>query len=259
MPFPRLMFPRVPWPAFARAFPLGRGKAAGRDRASRPAPRVLDAIAVLLTFGSGASDVASFTRLGSVFTSVMTGNIAVFGLSLAQGSLSLALHTLLAVCGYVLGVAAGARFGWLRTKSGTEDGWPRHIRVTLLAEFALYAGVVAGWEITGSRPSGVAQYVLLILAACAMGIQSAAVNQMGLRDVSTTYLTGTLTGLVSAIARRDGKPVGWRRQFVLLSLLAGATASGLCVANAPAVVPFLPLLAIGTTTALLTLSGARNE
>jgi uncharacterized membrane protein YoaK (UPF0700 family) len=92
-----------------------------------------------------------------------------------------------------------------------------------------------------------------------MGIQSAAVNQMGLRDVSTTYLTGTLTGLVSAIARRDGKPVGWRRQFVLLSLLAGATASGLCVANAPAVVPFLPLLAIGTTTALLTLSGARNE
>jgi uncharacterized membrane protein YoaK (UPF0700 family) len=216
-------------------------------------------IAVLLTFASGASDVASFTRLGNVFTSVMTGNIAVFGLSLARGSVSLALHTLLAVCGYVLGVAVGTRLMWLRSRirsgadgDGDGDGdWPPHLRLSLLVEFALYAGVVAGWEATGSRPSGVAQYALLIIAACAMGTQSATVSQMGLGNVSTTYLTGTLSGLVSAIARRDGKPVGWRSQSVLLGLLAGATASGLCVANVAALAPVLPLLAIGTAITIL--------
>ena len=44
--------------------------------------RTMTVIAVLLTFASGASDVTSFTRLGNVFTSVMTGNITVFGLPL---------------------------------------------------------------------------------------------------------------------------------------------------------------------------------
>lgn len=220
-------------------------------RAARPAPRALGVIAVLLTFASGASDVMSFTRLGSVFTSVMTGNMVVFGLSLARGSLSLALHTLLAVCGYVAGVAAATRLIWFRAGPAAEDGWPPHLWLTLLAEFVLYAGVVTGWEVTGPRPSGVAQYALLIIAACAMGSQSAAVNQMGLSNLSTTYLTGTLTGLVSHITRRDGRPVGWRRQSVLLGLLAGATVSGLCVAYAAAVVPLLPLLAVGAATALL--------
>ena len=43
----------------------------GRD----PVPRALTAVAVLLTIGSAAMDVACFTRLGSVFASVMTSNI----------------------------------------------------------------------------------------------------------------------------------------------------------------------------------------
>lgn len=228
---------------------------------------MLGVIAVLLTFASGASDVASFTRLGNVFTSVMTGNLAVFGLSLARGSMSLALHTLLAVCGYVVGVTVGTRIAWLRAgraeagprrdaEPGAGAEWdagkqaPPHLTVEFVVELLLYAGVVIGWEAAGSRPSGAAQYALLAMAACAMGIQSAAVNQMGLGNLSTTYMTGTLTGLVSDLVRRDGKPVGWRRQAALLGLLGGASLAGVCVANAAAVTPLLPLLAAGAATAL---------
>ena len=227
--------------------------------ARRPPERVLTAIAILLTFASGASDVASFTRLGGVFTSVMTGNIVVFGLSLAHASALLAAHTVAAVAGYVLGVALGTQIAWhhaawrngalAREKSAGED-WPPHIPLTLLTEFVLFAGVVVGWEVTGTRPTGAAQFVILILAACAMGIQSAAVNQMGLGNVSTTYLTGTLTGLVTAVARPDGRRVGLQRPGVLLGLLIGAVLAGVFVADAAAVVPFLPLLAVGTAVAL---------
>ena len=32
-----------------------------------------------------------------------------------------------------------------------------------------------------------------------MGVQASAVNEMGLTNVSTTFLTGTLTGLVSSL------------------------------------------------------------
>ena len=223
--------------------------------ARRPPERVLTAIAILLTFASGASDVASFTRLGGVFTSVMTGNMVVFGLSLARASASLAAHTVAAVAGYVLGVALGTQIAWhhatwrkgslTKEKIAGED-WPPHIPLTLLTEFALFVGVVVGWEVAGTRPAGAAQFVILILAACAMGVQSAAVNQMGLGNVSTTYLTGTLT----AAARPDGRRAGLRRPGVLLGLLLGAVLAGVFVANAAAVVPFLPLLAIGTAAAL---------
>jgi uncharacterized membrane protein YoaK (UPF0700 family) len=218
-------------------------------------------IAVLLTFASGASDVTSFTRLGNVFTSVMTGNITVFGLSLARGSASLAMHTALAVAGYVTGVAAGTLIGRDRAARAPDkpsaepagENWPAHMTLTLAAELTLLAGVLAGWEATGSRPAGPAQYVILVIAACAMGIQSAAVVQLGLGNVSTTYLTGTLTGLVSEIFRPDTK-VGWRRPGVLAGLLAGASLTGVLVAHAAWAVPCLPLLGVAIATVL----GARS-
>ena len=144
-------------------------------------------IAVLLTFASGASDVTRFTRLGNVFTSATTGNITVFGLSLARGSASLALHTAVAVAGDVAGVAAGTLMGRYRmdrilAKSPAEPAW----RALARAHDADASGRAhaARWcpgrrEATGSRPAGWAQYVILAVAACAMGIQSAAVVQLG--------------------------------------------------------------------------------
>lgn len=224
-------------------------------------PRTMTVIAVLLTFASGASDVTSFTRLGNVFTSVMTGNITVFGLSLARGSASLALHTAVAVAGYVTGVAAGTLIGRYRmerilAKSPAEpagENWPAHMTLTLAAELTLLAGVLAGWEATGSRPAGWAQYVILAVAACAMGIQSAAVVQLGLGNVSTTYLTGTLTGLVSAVFRPE-EEIGWRRPGVLAGLLAGASLAGVLVAKAAWAVPCLPLLGVAAATVLGTRS-----
>jgi uncharacterized membrane protein YoaK (UPF0700 family) len=224
-------------------------------------PRTMTVIAVLLTFASGASDVASFTRLGNVFTSVMTGNITVFGLSLARGSASLAMHTALAVAGYAAGVAAGTLIGRYRAARAPDkpaaepagENWPAHMTLTLAAELTLLTGVLIGWEGAGSRPAGPAQYVILAVAACAMGIQSAAVVQLGLGNVSTTYLTGTLTGLVSEIFRPDTK-IGWRRPGVLAGLLGGASLAGVLVANAAWAVPCLPLIGVATATVL----GARS-
>ena len=72
-----------------------------------PRQHYLTLIAIALTFASGAADVASFTRLGFVFTSVMTGNIVLWGLAAARGSLTLFSHTAVAIGGYIVGVAAG--------------------------------------------------------------------------------------------------------------------------------------------------------
>jgi uncharacterized membrane protein YoaK (UPF0700 family) len=272
-------------------------------------------IAIALTFGSGANDVASFTRLGGVFTSVMTGNIVLWGLAVARGSLSLASHTAVSIAGYVIGVAAGTwvAHGFKATDPGKAspaaaspaaaspaaaspaeaspaaaspaeaspaeaspaaaspaaaspaaastaeagDGQdrtsvlPAHVNWALTAELILLAGFTVGWEVTGARPTGWAQFCLLAVLAAAMGVQGSAVNEMGLTNVSTTFLTGTLTGLVSSlVSPGQDTPHGLRRFGVLIGLAAGASLCGLLVATAAAGVPALPLAALITTIVL---------
>jgi uncharacterized membrane protein YoaK (UPF0700 family) len=232
---------------------------------TRSRQQILTLIAIVLTFGSGATDVASFTRLGGVFTSVMTGNIVLWGLSVAQRSVALASHTAVSIGGYIAGVAGGTwiAHGFKATSAGADGDQqrasvlPGHVNWALFGELILLAGMTAGWEITGARPAGWVQFCLLAVTAAAMGVQASAVNEMGLAHVSTTFLTGTLTGLVSSLAS-PGKetPQGPRRFGVLIGLAAGASLSGLLVATAPDIVPALPL---GAVLATLVLASVRAE
>lgn len=201
--------------------------------------------AVLLTVGTGATDVASFTRLGGVFTSVITGNLVLFGLSAARVSAGLAEHAAVSVGGYVLGVAIGARVIALAPRHGraeVNEDWPAMVTAALTVEFTLLAVLSAGWELTGTRPAGAVQFLLLAVAATAMGVQSAAVRGLGRGDFSTTYLTGTLTGVVAALVT-PGKRTwpGWRQAGPLLALAAGALMSGVLIANAAAAIPVIIL------------------
>jgi uncharacterized membrane protein YoaK (UPF0700 family) len=227
---------------------------------TRPRQQILTLIAIALTFGSGATDVASFTRLGGVFSSVMTGNIVLAGLAVAQRSLSLASHTGVSIAGYIAGVAGGTwlAHGFKAVSQGKPDGdenrarvLPGHVNWALFAELILLAGFTVGWEITGADPAGWAQFCLLAAASAAMGVQASAVNEMGLTHVSTTFLTGTLTGLVSSLVS-PGKETehGVRRFGVLIGLAAGAGLCGLLVATAADAVPALPLAALITTLVL---------
>jgi uncharacterized membrane protein YoaK (UPF0700 family) len=225
-----------------------------------PREHVLTLIAIALTFASGAADVTSFTRLGDVFTSVMTGNIVLWGLAAARGSLTLAGHTAVAIAGYIAGVALGTwvGHGGKQAESSKDGVLPAHVIWVLLAELTLLVGFMVGWEVTGTSPAGWAQFSLLATLAAAMGIQSSAVNDMGLTQVSTTYLTGTLTGLVSSLASPgQDTPHGLRRFGVLIGLVAGASLCGLFVATAADVVPVLPLAALLTTLVLATGPGWR--
>jgi uncharacterized membrane protein YoaK (UPF0700 family) len=224
---------------------------------TRPGQQALTLIAISLTFGSGAADVTSFTRLGDVFTSVMTGNIVLWGLAAARGSLSLAAHTAVAIAGYIAGVACGTwvahgvRASGASRPPGPEGTLPAHVNWALSVEFVLLAGFAVGWEIDGASPAGWAQYALLAVLAAAMGVQSSAVKDMGLTEVSTTYLTGTLTGLVASLASPGQDiPHGLRRFGVLIGLVAGASLCGLLVATAAAGVPALLLAALAFTLLL---------
>jgi len=194
---------------------------------------VRDGLLVLLTLTTGAVDASCFLHLGDVFSSVITGNLVLLGVAAATQSGSLAIHSGTALAGYSAGVLIGAPIATRRARGG--EIWPLSVSVTLVAEFCVLAGFSVGWELTGGRPGGTAQLLLIAALAVAMGIQSAAVRQLG--GMSTTYLTGTLTAVVAGLATRDRAPSFARSLGVLAAIVSGAVAGGLVAEHAPAWLP----------------------
>jgi uncharacterized membrane protein YoaK (UPF0700 family) len=235
--------------------------------------RRLTLAAVLLTIGTGGTDVLSLTRLGGVFASVMTGNLVLLGLAAARTSAGLAAHTGVAIGGYVVGVSVGARVIALsprrRREAGRREagrrgagpaGWPATVTAALVLELVLLAVFAAGWELTGPHPAGASQYLLLVTATVAMGIQSAAVRGFGRGEYATTYLTGTLTSLIAGLVTPGTRRwPGWRQPGALLALAAGALINGILVAHAPAAVPVVIITPLCVVLALGAATRRRNR
>jgi uncharacterized membrane protein YoaK (UPF0700 family) len=192
-----------------------------------------DGLLVLLTLTTGAVDASSFLHLGNVFSSVITGNLILLGVAAATRFSSLAIHSGTALAGYSVGVLIGALIATRRAENG--DTWPLSVTVTLVAEFCVLAGFSAGWELTGGSPGRTAELLLIAALSLAMGIQSAAVRQLG--GMSTTYLTGTLTAVLTDLATRDRKPGLARSVGVIAAIVSGAVAGGIVAEHAPAWLP----------------------
>lgn len=208
--------------------------------AARKAPRehairVRDSLVVLLALTTGAVDAVTFIRLGHVFSSVITGNLALLGIAAGQREGGLAVNGGLALAGYGLGVLVGRIV--VGESPDNQRVWPRRSTVALVAELLVLAGFSAGWLATSGSPVGGTRMALLVAASAAMGMQTSAVRQLG--QMSSTYLTSTLTGIMEAFAVRRW-PADWPRSVgVLLALVAGA---GVGAATATAAESLLPLI-----------------
>jgi uncharacterized membrane protein YoaK (UPF0700 family) len=219
----------------------------------------MTAVAVLLTMGSAATDIMAFTRLGNVFASVMTSNIVFLGLAAARHSGTLAVRAVVSFAGYVVGVTIGSRLARYPARGVPGSPWTRWVLAALAVEAAILTAFTIGWEVTGARPAGGPQLVLIGLATIAMGMQSAVVVVLNISGVATTYLTGTLTTLIDSVASPDEargtakwREANARRALVLVALVVGALLAGVLVSAAPAAVPAIPL----TTLAAVLLIGA---
>jgi uncharacterized membrane protein YoaK (UPF0700 family) len=212
----------------------------------QPRLRRRDALVVILTLTAGAVDAATFLRLGNVFSSVVTGNLVLLGLAAGRQAGSLAISGGLALGGYATGVLLGGMLA-----GAAEEGqpiWPVTVTIALAAELTLMAGLATGWLLTAGRPAAGAKLVLLVLAAAAMGIQTAAVRRLG--QMSSTYLTSTLAGLVTALAVRR-RPEDWQRSTAtLVAIVIGATLGALTVSRFPAWLPVVILTPLAAVIAV---------
>jgi uncharacterized membrane protein YoaK (UPF0700 family) len=161
----------------------------------RPTGTLKNTLVLLLTGAAGYVDAISYLALGRVFTANMTGNTVLLGLSLVQGDPEGAGRATLALVGFLAGGAAGA---WIAYRGPSEEGWPRGVTVALIVECVLLAALA------NDQSSTLA--IRVVLAAVAMGIQSAAARRLDLFGVATTFVTGTLTNLISLVVRHGVLP-----------------------------------------------------
>ena len=200
-----------------------------------------DWLVVLLTITSGAVDAASFLALGHVFGSVITGNLVLLGVAASRALPGLAVHSGVALAGYVAGVAIGAPLAVHRHETG--ETWPPSVTITLVAELGVLAAFSVVWELARAAPHGDVQLALVAILAAAMGLQAAAVRRLG--QMSTTYLTSTLTGLVAGLVT-GSKPDGAKRSLgVLAAIVVGAVVAAVLLKTAPAWLPAVVLIPLG--------------
>jgi uncharacterized membrane protein YoaK (UPF0700 family) len=200
--------------------------------------RYRDVLVVILTLCTGALDAVCFLRLGKVFSSVITGNLALLGIAVGEKNGGLAANGGLTLAGYGAGVVLGTLFAG--TAERGQPVWPRRVSVTLAVELGILLVFSAGWLVWSSHRGTATRMVLLVLAAAAMGVQTAAVRRLG--QMSTTYLTSTLTGLFAALATWR-MPDEWQRSVgVVVALVVGAIFGSLAATLAPSWLPVAVLV-----------------
>ena len=177
----------------------------------RPLER--DVLICMLAACAGSADGWSFFGLGHAFVANMTGNTVLLGMSVfrVHGDF---VHPLIALACYAIGVITGSLL--TRNVKPEVDGspWPRRISFTLLFEALLLLAAQVRWF--ALYPTGPAQETHTLLLGCvavAIGLQSAAMLQLKIPGIVTTYISGTWTTLMSGLARIHSESPVERQKF----------------------------------------------
>lgn len=143
-----------------------------------------------LAFVGGYGDAASFV-LAKTFTGHVTGNLVLGAIAVAAHDWRPMLGHLSAIVTFLIGVLLSALIvrplkAWplLPTIMGIE------VILIVAAALVLATGAAAGAEI------------FVIFVSLALGLQNGAFGHVGGIGVHTTYLTGMLTSLISAEAKK---------------------------------------------------------
>jgi uncharacterized membrane protein YoaK (UPF0700 family) len=91
----------------------------------------------VLTLTTGALDAVTVVRLGKVFSSVITGSLALLGIAAGQREAALAQDAGLALAGYAAGVMLGALIAG--TPEPDQPVWPVRVSYALTVEAGLLA------------------------------------------------------------------------------------------------------------------------
>jgi uncharacterized membrane protein YoaK (UPF0700 family) len=207
-----------------------------------------------LTFTTGLVDAVSYLGLGRVFTANMTGNVVLLGFGIAGSGGLPVVAPIISLVAFL----AGAVVGGILAKRLLERH-PEHLGAALAVEASLLAIAAIIATATAIHERAFSSYVLIALLALAMGVRNATVRRIGVPDLTTTVLTGTLTALGADSPLTGGTGRGFtRRGATVLAMLVGAIAGALLLKTS-LVLPLVLAAVLGLVTWLVYLPAARRE
>lgn len=172
----------------------------------------------LLACVCGLVDVTCFVGLHGVFSAMMTGNILMFAIALAEGHpIEMGLKYIRALGGFTIGVIIAARV--MKACGGGNRSRKAFWLVWLLIGVATALTV---WRAPDTHPS--LRDMLVNLLSMAMGSMATIVRIHGVQDLATSLLTGTYTSLIAESPVAASKSDRWVRRLasILLFIISGA-------------------------------------
>lgn len=210
----------------------------------------LPVLLLVLTITTGLVDAVSFLGLGRVFTANMTGNVVFLGFALG-GAPGIAVTSSLAAIGaFIAGAVLGGRLG--KNYAGEElRKW--FLTVAVIESILLVAAgfIALGFDIE-THTTAFQLYSVIVLTAIAMGLRNSTVRQMNVKDLTTTVLTLTLTGIGADSTVAGGGNVNFARRIgSVILMFAGAGLGALLLYRSGGV--SLPLFVCGGLVLSVTL------
>lgn len=151
---------------------------------------------LLLAIVGGGVDAVIMLGFG-VLTAAQTGNTILLAVALSQRHFAIGFDSAVSIASYIAGTALGELLIDRRRRALWRV--PR-VRTALLVELAALVSLLIAWRAIGSVPQTRTASLLIVLAAIAMGIQSATVLRLH-AGPATTYVTGTLTTFTVDVIR----------------------------------------------------------
>ena len=210
----------------------------------------LPVLLLVLTVTTGLLDAVSFLGLGRVFTANMTGNVVFLGFALGGAPGIPVASSLTAIGAFVVGAAIGGRLG----KNFEGKQMRKWFLAVALIESALIIGagfISLGFDIE-HRTGAFQLYAVIVLTAIAMGLRNSTVRQMNVKDMTTTVLTLTLTGIGADSSVAGGKNQNFARRIgSVILMFAGAAIGALLLYRSGGI--SLPLFVCGGCVLVVTL------
>jgi uncharacterized membrane protein YoaK (UPF0700 family) len=197
------------------------------------------AILALTALAAGLVDVWSFAKLGGIFASAMTGNLALLGFYAATGAAHSALKSLSALGGFIAGCAVGTIRG--RGKSNRSA-----IRGILGLELWIIVACAVGNMRSGLAARGDFMEAQILLLGFAMGMQSVVGARLKQPNVVfTTTLMKIVTAAFGCAPEAADASETRRETAVVVAYLIGALIGGVCIAGRFAGALLIALVAVG--------------
>jgi uncharacterized membrane protein YoaK (UPF0700 family) len=180
----------------------------------------------------------------------MTGNVVFLGFALGGAPGIPVASSITAICSFVVGAVIGGRLG----KNYAGEQLRKWFLTVALIESALIIGVgfiSLGFDIE-HHTTAFQLYAVIVLTAMAMGLRNSTVRQMNVKDITTTVLTLTLTGIGADSSLAGGKNQNFaRRIWSVILMFAGAAIGAFLLYRSGGI--SLPLFVCGATVLIVTL------